>query len=119
MAVSAKGFRLLIATLTVTLLGVLSVTLWRFGSTPTDENLFVQPPSAVMLTAAVPGDPPSDGTSGAGPLQPGDILIAIEGTRLFSVSDYRKAIDRASRDVRVTVIRRQPNKEIEVTAAAD
>ena len=70
-------------------LGLLSF--YRYGSSPTDENLFSRPTSPAMLPQAIAGD--EDET-----LHAGDLLLRVGERRIDVVADVTRALDAASDD---------------------
>lgn len=119
---SAHGFRTALVALLVTLMSIVGAALWRFGSTPTDENTFTEPPSAVLLTQVVPGRPAGPGDpaqDAAASLLPGDLITAVDGQRIFRPPQYLAALARASEQVRVTVVRQAQRRRLDVIVDTD
>ena len=94
---SAESFRLALVALIATLLAVLGNALWRYGRTPTDENLFTGPPSAVMLAADVNGRPQ--------PLRAGNLVVSVDGADTVDTVEYQAAVLAARGDARVAIVR--------------
>ena len=65
-------------------LGLLSF--YRYGSSPTDENLFSRPTSPAMLQTAITGD-------GDEALHAGDLLLRVGERRIDVVADVTRALD--------------------------
>jgi serine phosphatase RsbU (regulator of sigma subunit) len=121
MTFPARAFRPALLALALFLLSALAATLWRFGSSPTDENLFTRPPSGVALMAAVPGRVVQDGRPGSlerQALRPGDFVVAVDGRQLFSPETYLEALAAAGTTIRVGVARGWPKVDLDIDAAA-
>ena len=121
-----KIVRLLIVILTIYLCSLAGITFYRFTSTPTDENLFTDPPSSLYIVKSFPiagGEKrphkafesmtpvPSDS------IRVGDLLIEVNGQRRFwSSGEVDSLIRSAPRDstVRLVVERCTENAAITV-----
>lgn len=88
------------AGLALALLSLAAVTLWSYGSTPTDENLFTDPPSFIHVSAPLAGRPagpvdPAAAAAGTPPevsLEPGDFVVAVGGAPVRTVEAFRAAL---------------------------
>ncbi len=78
---SSRLFRFLFLSVTGFLLLITMVTFYRFGSSPTDENWFKNPPSLIYVTAPVPMP---DGTN---PIQTGDLITSINEMKVVFKDD--------------------------------
>lgn len=68
--------------------------LYRFGQTPTDENLFEDPPSSAYVTRALPAEQlkgPSSQTM-SDSLLTGDLIVTVNGKRFPSITEGRKYV---------------------------
>jgi len=84
---------------------------YRHVTSPTDENLFINPPSTVSINRSVYSNQiPMEG------LQPGDLLLAINQKRLTSLEDVQTFLETISEDsvVHFTILRPEVNHRIEV-----
>lgn len=79
-------------------------TFYWNGSSATDENLFTNAPSGILVGAPPEGAPPG-GTWAAAGLQPGDFLVSIDGARLANPALVRTLISRSTGPLAVTVRR--------------
>lgn len=100
--------------LALALLSLTAATLWSYGSTATDENLFTNPPSFVYVAAPLAGRAagaaaarPADAATQAGEpsLQPGDFVVAVDGGPVRTVETFRAALGGRRGPVRVTARR--------------
>jgi serine phosphatase RsbU (regulator of sigma subunit) len=118
---SANTFLTYFIVLIAALVGVLGTTLTQYGSTPTDENLFTQPPSAVMLTAPVDGRPVQNGQPSGNEdaiLLPGDLVILAAGTRVSTTTGYLDRLSGVEGPVSMTVVRGGPGQTVEALVDA-
>ena len=106
----AWRIRLLVLGLAGVLGTLASVTFYRWGTSATDENLFVDTPSPVYALSrlAPPGgtDPPA---GEAAAIEPGDLVFAIGDAKVESLAGFDRARQSAvagTTPVRVVAVRR-------------
>ena len=87
----ASRTRWLGAALALALAALGLISFYRYGSSPTDENLFSRPTSPAMLPQAIAGD-------GDETLHAGDLLLRVGERRIDVVADVTRALDAASDD---------------------
>lgn len=87
------------------LLVLSGVSLYRYGSIPTDENLFTEIPSHVYALDSVRVNPVA--LKRVTPfLLPGDVIVAIENINVSSGLNYRTVVQSASRDSHTVMFHR-------------
>ncbi|MEX1276510.1 MAG: SpoIIE family protein phosphatase [Bacteroidota bacterium] len=103
-------FRLFFSLLASALFLLASVAVYRVASTPTDENLFTNPPSNIYVTQSVPGTTDT--------MSVGDLLVSVNGKFINGPDGLNKALNEAeSAPVKVEVHR--PTRTRRVTMAID
>jgi serine phosphatase RsbU (regulator of sigma subunit) len=80
-------YRLLAVGLGVCLLAICGITFYAFGSSPTDENVFVEPPSGAYVTAVADAV-----TRGDEHPRIGDLLLSVGGAPVRAPDDAARAI---------------------------
>ena len=92
----ASRIRTAVAALVVVLAALAGITFYRWGSAATDENVFTDPPSAVLVTQPIPGPSAPGGSHAAGggsaSLAPGDLLLAIGEAPVRHPDDVPRAL---------------------------
>lgn len=95
----AVRIRVLVLLLAAGLFGLLVTTVYRHGGSPTDENLFINPPSPVYVAESSP----------AAGLDAGDILLAVDERRLLTFRTFAGVLDTLADDAKVRLRLRRPS----------
>ena len=90
-----RTFRIISGILTAYLLSIAGMTFYRFGSSPTDENWFKDPPSRLYITASIPTITDS--------IRIGDMLVQINGRPTRDMSEFEHAMQSLEKGVSMTV----------------
>jgi hypothetical protein len=111
--------RVAIAGLIVALFAVLVAALWHYGTTPTDENLFRQPPSPVLLTGDLDAVAVKDDQRHPVSVGAGDLVQLIADERIRTIDDYTSALAGRTGPVLVRLTHGGPGnvEDVEVDAA--
>src|SRR3990170_4729797 len=98
-------FRLFFSLLASALFLLASVAVYRVAGTPTDENLFTNPPSNLYVTQSVPGTTDT--------MSVGDLLVSVNGKFINGPDGLNKALNEAeSAPVKVEVHRPTSTKRV-------
>ncbi len=112
-------FRLLFGIVTMYLVAIAGVTFYRFASSPTDENLFSNPPSYMYITKNIP-TASSENTSrkNADSIRAGDLLLNVNGIKPVRNTQLDSIVSAIKEDgqVRCEVFRLSEGKEFKYTA---
>ncbi len=105
MSIPPGLFRAFLLTNTGVLLVLSGVSLYRYGSIPTDENLFTGTPSHVYALDSVRVNPVT--LKRVAPfLLPGDVIVAIDNINVNTGLNYRTVVQSASRDSHTVMFHR-------------
>ncbi len=118
-----KHFRVIAVILVVMLCGVAVVNFYNYAGSPTDENLFTDPPSNLYITRGFPAsvlsgpevkEKGSGSHYGADEIKRGDLLVAVNGKFVKSVTDYEKTLSwmKDSSDVTFFIFRPETNEKL-------
>jgi serine phosphatase RsbU (regulator of sigma subunit) len=88
--------RILLACLAAFLIATAAVTFFEFGSAPTDENLFTNPPSALFVRHDLPSAGPDMG------LRAGDLIVEVNGFRIQGPDDISRLLKSVPSDSFIT-----------------
>lgn len=95
-------FRFLFGLVGAYLFVLATVSFYRIASRPTDENLFTNPPSNLIITTTIA----SSSTPPGEKLLPGDLVDRVEAKRVTTSEELEKALSVVSADeVSITAIR--------------
>ncbi len=119
----SKQFRIVLAILVVVLCGIAVINFYNYAGSPTDENIFADPPSNLYIMRGFPASILSDPIvkekeSGlhyaADEIKRGDLLVAVNGKYVKSLTDYEKALSwiKGSSDVTLFVFRPSTNDKL-------
>jgi serine phosphatase RsbU (regulator of sigma subunit) len=86
-------FRIIFGVIATYLLALVVITFYRYGSSPTDENLFMNPPSSLYVTKTVA---PS-------PLLVGDLILTVDDESVDSLSDLNAKLLELEEESKVAV----------------
>ena len=106
-------FRILFGLWATVLLAVFVISFYRTGTSPTDENLFRDPPSSLYVKTS-PQIPPDQ------TIKMGDLVLKIGSTSVKGMSDLEGALRKVStKDVQVSILRLTENKDYTFTIPRD
>lgn len=88
--------------LSLLLLSVAISNFYRAATLPTDENLFRDPPSYLLVTRHLPDAEPT-GQRGTAGLKEGDLLVAINDRRLKTAADVKRVLAQAGPESYLTL----------------
>lgn len=104
--------RLVVVALATALAALLATTIYRYGTSPTDENLFINPPSPVYVTEGAP----------AAGLDVGDLVMAVDDREAVTLATFEDIRAGLADDARVRLQVRRPSGSVhtsdEVPASA-
>ncbi len=108
-------FRLLFGLWAAIVVGVFVVSFYRTGTSPTDENLFRNPPSSLYVTT--PLQPPDRSHE---TVKTGDLLLKVGSTSVKTMNDLKEAIrDIGEAEVQVSIIRLVEGKDYSFSIPRD
>ena len=108
---SQKSIQLGGGLLALSLLLMAFINFYRYVTSPTDENLFVNSPSSLAVSRPV-----TSGTSPYQKLQTGDLLLSINGKRLDRTEQVQSLLAAVSPDslLHFSILRPENNQRIDV-----
>ncbi len=100
--------RLVVVALATTLAALLATTIYRYGTSPTDENLFINPPSPVYVTEGAP----------AAGLDVGDLVMAVDDRTAVTLATFEDIRAGLADDTRVRLRVRRPSGSVHAPNSA-
>lgn len=119
---TSRLFRLAYLALAVILVGVAATSLYRFASSPTDENRFATAPGNIYVTAAFPGTILTDARDAipeTDSVRVGDLLVAINGTDFNTIAKIDKFLARGDSASQFDITVFRPSEDRSYTFLAD
>ncbi|OGB62287.1 MAG: hypothetical protein A2Y94_00040 [Caldithrix sp. RBG_13_44_9] len=109
---SRKSIQLGSSLLAIFLLLMAFINFYRYITSPTDENLFINPPSTIAISCPVYLNQTLHER-----LQPGDLLLAVNNRKVNRIEEVQSILAAISADslVRFTLLRPELNRRIDVS----